>query len=72
MGKQIKCRRNQCQKPLTKKMEIEYSQEINDYFCSFQCAEDFYFDYMRSIPLDNIIDEKEDVYFKNGKLYSKD
>ncbi|MCA1027011.1 hypothetical protein LCM23_12995 [Cytobacillus kochii] len=68
----VKCCRHACGKPLTDKMDIEYSQELGEYFCSVRCAEDYYFDYMRSIPLENIIEETEVVYFKNGKLYQKD
>lgn len=43
----MKC---QCGKIITAKCEIEYSQEICEFFCSPDCAKDRYFDYMGSVP----------------------
>ena len=46
----IKC--GSCKKELTSKMEVEYSSWINEFFCSFDCAESRYFEYMNSVPVD--------------------
>ena len=46
----MKC--SNCNKTLTKEMEIEYSAWLTEYFCSPNCAEDKYFDYMLSVPID--------------------
>lgn len=65
----IKCKR--CNKPITNKTEVEYSQELTSYFCNFNCATDYYFDYMRSIPFQFEKEEMEEkrLVLKNGKLY---
>lgn len=45
----IKCR---CGKELKSGMEIEHSQWLNEFFCSPDCAQDRYFEYMESTPVD--------------------
>jgi hypothetical protein len=37
-----------CKKTLKEGMEIEYSEQIGEYFCSPDCATNVYFDYMGS------------------------
>ena len=62
----MKCR---CGKPLTSKMEVEYSDYINEFFCSPDCATDRYFDYMLSGPVDFSQDKLPlGVIVVNGKL----
>lgn len=66
----LKCRT--CQKELTNTMEIEFCGHTNDYFCNPDCASTFYFDYMKSNPID--LTDREDlendgVLIKRGKLY---
>lgn len=68
----VRCSNPTCNKILTDKSEIEYSQELGLYFCNYDCAVDYYVDYMRSVPLDNIIDDKEDVHFVKGVLMDKE
>ena len=46
-----------CGKKLTNKMEIEYSSWLCELYCSPDCAEDRYFDYMESKPI-SFIDAK--------------
>ena len=45
----LKCSR--CHKQLTVEMEIEYSATNNEYYCGTDCAEDAYYNYMRSEPV---------------------
>jgi len=33
-------------------MEVEHSAWLNEFFCSPECAEDRYFEYMESTPVD--------------------
>ncbi|RPF43368.1 hypothetical protein EDD70_2332 [Hydrogenoanaerobacterium saccharovorans] len=40
-----------CKQALTDKMELEYSQEATELFCSPNCAMDFYFNRMESKPV---------------------
>lgn len=46
----VVCKR--CKKEITTDMEVEYSRECCEIFCSPDCAIDYYFDYMGSTPLD--------------------
>lgn len=66
----IKCKN--CLKELTENMEVEYSDEINEFFCDPACAQDYYFDVMRSGP---VIDNEKRVELKvkiiNGKLHKE-
>lgn len=66
----LKCK--SCQKELTADMEIEYSQTLTEYFCNPDCAQDHYFDYMMSSPVD-LTDKDDlkdrDIVIKDGKLY---
>lgn len=45
----INCR---CGKPIKSGMEVEHSAWLNEFFCSPNCAQDRYFDYMESTPVD--------------------
>lgn len=64
-----------CNKELTVKMEIEYSRNLGDYFCSPNCAMHYYFEYMQSTPFD--VEDRKDELAKrrikviNGKLYTE-
>ncbi|WPS85296.1 hypothetical protein SMD22_01325 (plasmid) [Brevibacillus halotolerans] len=51
----LKCHR--CNKELTTEMEVEYSREVTEFFCGHICAIDYYFYYMRSLPVD--LEDKE-------------
>ena len=46
----IRCAK--CGKELKSDMEIEYSEWINEFFCSPDCAMDRYFEYMQSCCVD--------------------
>lgn len=72
MDEKIRCSLNTCNKILTNKTEIEYSQELGVYFCNYDCAIEHYMDYMRSVPLDTIIDDNEEVHFVNGILIDRE
>ncbi|ARF70726.1 hypothetical protein B7C51_24960 (plasmid) [Paenibacillus larvae subsp. pulvifaciens] len=61
----LKCRG--CEKELSPDMDIEFSEFLNDFFCSPDCAQDFYFDYMGSCLF--CPDDHNDVIVKNGKLF---
>lgn len=65
---QILC--GHCQKPISNKTEVEYSEEINEYFCDPDCARDRYFDYMQSRPIDFSLDDG--FVIKRGKLFEKE
>ncbi|MFF5993443.1 hypothetical protein AAGS61_01660 [Lysinibacillus sp. KU-BSD001] len=65
----VKC--SNCNKEIESLDGVDYSQENNAVLCSFNCAVDYYFDVMRSTPLENIIDEMADMEFTNGKLRYK-
>ena len=58
-----------CGKKLRADMDIEYSDEIKEYFCSFGCATTFYFEYMASRPLTK--DEKLKIFKAIKKPCSK-
>lgn len=66
----IQCR--DCKKELNESMEVEYSEEINEFFCNPDCATNYYFDHMRSIPVVEE-DKREELKVKivNGKLYKE-
>lgn len=53
----MKCTYAPCDKKLTVDMEIEYSHQVSSYFCSPECAESFYFEYMGS----TVVERKERV-----------
>lgn len=58
-NERLKCQR--CDIPLTANMPLEYSKHLGDVFCSPDCAMDYYFDYMGSIPIDCKDIDKEDL-----------
>jgi hypothetical protein len=64
--KPIKCK---CGKTLTPKMEVEYSQQINEFFCSPECAADRYFEYMSSCCVDFSQPLPNGAVMKDGKLF---
>ena len=43
---------DRCRKALTRKMEIEYSGFLGEYYCSPDCATDRYFEYLDSEPVE--------------------
>ena len=55
---------NTCQKVLNTSMEIEYSREVNEFFCSPDCARDRYFDIMQSLS----VDLKDKIFLKNENV----
>lgn len=62
----------QCEKVLTKDMEVEYSREIGEYFCSPDCATTRYYDYMSSSPLESdVFDEYDIKILPDGRLFKK-
>lgn len=66
----IKC--YSCNKPITNKTQIEYSNWLQEYFCDPDCAANTYFNYMESSPLAlDLKDELKERGIKivNGKLY---
>lgn len=61
-----------CKKELTKDMEIEYSEWINEYFCSPDCAMNRYFEYMESSTFDLTNEQllkEHNIKIVNGKLF---
>lgn len=47
----IKCQ--QCGKPLnSKKMEVEYSEFLCEFYCSYDCAMNRFFNYMECTQID--------------------
>jgi hypothetical protein len=66
--KPIKCK---CGKIITTKMDVEYSQQINEYFCSPECAEDRYFEYMGSYCVDFSQPVPDGAMIKDGKLFKR-
>lgn len=62
-----------CNKVLIKGMEIEYSEEICEYFCCPDCATSRYYDYMNSSPLEgDKFDEHNIKILKDGRLFKKE
>jgi hypothetical protein len=66
----IKCKN--CKQELTENMEVEYSDEINEFFCKPDCATDYYYDLLRSGP---VIDDEKRTELKvkiiDGKLHKE-
>jgi hypothetical protein len=65
----VKC--GSCEKEIDVSMEIEYSQEINEFFCHPDCATNKYFDCMQSMVFDRTDEEflkNENVKIVKGKL----
>ncbi|MCL9969576.1 hypothetical protein MX569_03100 [Anoxybacillus kestanbolensis] len=73
MLKKVLC--GNCNKEIDVSMEIEYSDQINEFFCSPDCATNRYFEYMGSSFFD-VTDkgnlEKENIKIIKGKLYFKE
>lgn len=61
-----------CDKPVTTKTEVEYSQEYSEFYCNFDCAVEALIDRARCAPLD-LKDKKQvnetDAVIKRGKLH---
>lgn len=61
-----------CGKSLIKTMEIEYCEELNEFYCHPDCATNRYFDYMGSRPLEeNRYDEHNIIVLEDGRLFKK-
>ncbi len=63
-----------CKNELNEDMEIEHSQFLSEYFCNPSCAQNRYFDYVQSNPID--LTDKDDIEKRglkiiNGKLTKK-
>lgn len=62
-----------CNKELTNKTQIEYSNWLKEYFCDPDCAVNSYFNYMESTPLDLDLSRDElkerGIKLERGKLY---
>lgn len=65
----VLCKR--CEKPITSKTEVEYSDWLTEFFCDNECAMEHYLEYMGStvFEFDEYSLEKAKVTFKDGKLY---
>ena len=62
----VKC--GNCKENLITDMEIEYSKVTGEYFCSPDCATEYYFEYMESSPV--CIDDRYDFKIRdNGVIY---
>jgi hypothetical protein len=44
----LKC--GSCQREITNKTEVEYSEHLSEFYCNPDCATDRYFDYLQSEP----------------------
>lgn len=44
----VKC--GKCKKEITTRTEVEYSEELTEYYCNYDCAVERFFDYMRCTP----------------------
>ncbi|MBL5769229.1 hypothetical protein MXL46_14080 [Heyndrickxia sporothermodurans] len=64
--REIRCGR--CNKPITNKTEVEYSQEYSEFYCKWDCAVEAFFDRARCVPFDF---KDKDVEIKRGKFYWK-
>ena len=60
----MKCDNLACGKQLRRKMEIEHSHWLSEYYCSPDCATDRYFSAMDSLPA---TDKEKDKLFKRNK-----
>lgn len=60
----VKC--GSCEKEIDVSMEIEYSREINEFFCNPDCATNRYFDYMQSMIFDRT--DKDFLKSENVKI----
>lgn len=63
----LKCK--WCGKELAPDMEIEYSGLECEYFCSSDCATNYYFEFMQSMVI--YLDESEDLEVVDGKVFQK-
>ncbi|MFB0831518.1 hypothetical protein ACEU2D_18185 [Brevibacillus laterosporus] len=68
----IKC--GKCDKEITNKTEVEYSEEYGEFYCNFECAVDDFFDRARCTPFQFEEHELKEnkVKLVRGKLYHKD
>ncbi|MOA27397.1 hypothetical protein D3C78_1482740 [compost metagenome] len=74
MAEAIKCGRQSCGKDITNKTEVEYSEEVSEFYCDVNCAIDDFFDQMRCVPFQFESEEmsEKQVVLKRGKLYRSD
>ncbi|MCM3492870.1 hypothetical protein M4D52_05370 [Paenibacillus lactis] len=69
MNEAIKC--GYCDKELTDKTEIEYSQYNSEFYCNPDCAKSAYFEAMGSSPLDltdKQLLKEHNIKLSKGKL----
>lgn len=59
---------SRCNKELKANMEIEYSGELGEFFCSPDCAMDRYFEYMESKPIERDMFDEYGIIERNGIL----
>lgn len=71
--KVVRCYNETCNKELVESMQIEYSVEYGEYYCSLDCAIENYIDRARNQILADHINEEyhNEIEFKNGKLVYK-
>lgn len=62
MTEKVRCALRRCNKVLTEEMDIEYSAELDFYFCCPDHAVDYYFDQMQSRPLDVYFDDSKSTF----------
>ncbi|MEC1177287.1 hypothetical protein P9B03_02225 [Metasolibacillus meyeri] len=69
----IRCHNDICKKELDEGMQIEYSVEYGEYYCSLECAIESYVDRARNQILADHLHEKHhnDIEFQRGKLIRK-
>lgn len=74
MQRKVLCHNDVCGKELTKEMQIEYSKEYGEYYCSLECATESYIDRARNEILADHLEEKQhsDIEFINGNLFYKE
>ena len=46
----VKCALKTCDKEITNKTEVEYSEYLGAYFCNFDCAVEHFMDYLQCYP----------------------
>lgn len=70
--REIKC--GNCEKSITNKTEVEYSEWLSEFFCDPDCATTRYFDFMGSTPFyfEDYGMRKDGLLLKKGKLFQKD
>lgn len=57
-----------CGNELTNSTEVEYSQFLTEYFCNPNCAQNRYFEYMGSSPVD-FTNLDDGIVVSNGRMF---